>query len=433
MNIRGFILSFAVLLASVTAEAVNGDLGGISPKPQSIEVLKGSFKAVGSPMNCDSSLDDECLTAIRSFANRLSLTSGKVSSFATSVGLASAAEKSQVKGFVFINDPSVHPEGYSLNIGPKSTIVRISGLNGLLYAIETLKQLLPEAVYGSSASPGSDWHIPCAVIKDEPHFASRGIMLDCSRHFFSIVEIRSVLARMAACKMNTFHWHLTDDQGWRIEIRKYPELTLIGGYRDGTVTGDGSSDRVRYGGYYTQAQIMNIVEYAASLGIEIIPEISLSGHIQAAIASLPWLGDSEEAVKVAENWDASSFGLRTDKQESFEFIENVLTEVMYLFPSSAIHVGGMDSQLSGQQQEELFSRIEAFLQTGGRKMVRWEHSPSVLAAPVVGLADAMSDVSPQTSWIDALIWSEHIASDDELETQILPMLPAAGELMWNGQ
>ena len=428
MKIRRFILSLAVLLAPFPALAGNGDFR-IIPEPQSIEILKGSFKAVGAAVNCDPSFDDGCLAAIRSFSNTLSLASGKMSSFATPVGIISASEKGIVKGFVFIKDNSLKEEEYHISISSRSAIIKATGLNGVLYAIRTLEQMLPEAVKDGIPSPDSDWHLPCAEIRDCPGLSYRGLMLDCSRHFFSAAEVKRVLDIMAAYKLNRFHWHLTDDQGWRIEIKKYPELTLIGGYRDGTVTDDGTSDGIRYGGYYTQEQIKEIVRYASGLGITVIPEISMPGHSQAAVASLPWLGCTEEEVEVSGQWGISEHGICPGKPSSYEFVQNVLEEVMELFPSELIHIGGADiplqewkecpdcqdmiSRMDGKGLADVFmSGVEAFLKEKGRTAVRWNDG-----------TDAAGD--------EVLVWSEHITSDRALEDALFPLMPAKGEALWN--
>lgn len=440
MNLRRFILSLIILLAPVLAGADEMGEIHISPKPRSIEMQKGRFKAVGKPMNCDSSFGADCLTAIREFANSLSVAGGKVSSFATSVGLASAVENGKVKGFIFILDPELDREEYSIDIGPKSVVVNVSGFSGLSYAIETLKQMLPDAIYGNSYSADSDWYMPCAIIKDKPEREERGLMLDCSRHFFSVAEIKRVLGRMAEYKMNLFRWHLTDDQGWRVEIKKYPELTLIGGYRDGTITDDGTSDGRRYGGYYTQEQIKDIVGYAAGQGITVIPEITVPGHVQAALAALPWLGCAEEELYVAEGWDVSSHGLCPAKNSTYDFLDDLFGELAYLFPAGQIILGGYDCPLSEWAQcpdcqdmaktlglsdtpdatamegiaVQFRDAVEALLENRGKKAV-W------------------LDGNPEKTGDESLVWTEKIVSDQALDDYLFPLIPAIGEKQWNGK
>lgn len=438
MGIRRFILSIVIFITPAIVAAAEENVIHITPEPTSIEYLKGSFMAAGAPINCDASFDDDCLTAIRIFANSLSIASGRLSSFATSVGLAPAASNGRVKGFVFLNDPSLGEEEYYINTGPKSAIVSVSGFNGLVYAIQTLKQMLPEAIYSDIPSPESYWRLPCSIIKDKPGAAYRGVMLDCSRHFFKTHEIKQLLDEMAKHKFNCFRWHLTDDQGWRLDIMKYPELTLIGGYRSGTVTEDGHSDGIRYGGYYTREDVEDIVRYASGLGITVIPDICFIGHTQAALAAMPQLGCTGQTFNVAEDWSASAHGLCPGKQETIVFIQNVLEEVAGLFPSGYIHIGGdkedipleewsecsdcqaviarmglkdgPDASAEEQLATRLLSEIESFLDSRGRKMLTWHNIPDS----------------------EILFWSEHLDSGPAL-IEAMSILPQAGDGLWRGQ
>lgn len=438
MGIRRFILSIVIFITPAIVAAAEEIVIHITPEPTSIEYLRGSFKAAGAPVNCDASFDDGCLTAIRAFANSLSIASGRPSSFATSVGLSQAASNGRVKGFVFLNDPTLEKEEYTINTGPKSAIVSVSGFNGLTYAIQTLKQMLPEAIYSDIPSPESTWLLPCSIIKDKPDASYRGVMLDCSRHFFKTHEIKQLLDEMAKHKFNCFRWHLTDDQGWRLDIMKYPELTLIGGYRSGTVTEDGHSDGIRYGGYYTREDVEDIIRYASGLGITVIPDICFLGHSQAALAAMPQLGCTEQTFNVAEDWSVSGHGLCPGKPETHVFIEEVLEAVTGLFPSGYIHIGGNEEDIPLKEWSEcpdcqaviarmglkdspdasaeeqlatrLLSEIEAFLDSRGRKMLTWYNTPDS----------------------EILFWSEHLDSGSAL-LEAMSILPQAGAGLWRGQ
>ncbi|MBO4757519.1 MAG: beta-N-acetylhexosaminidase [Bacteroidales bacterium] len=372
----------------------------IVPQPASIELQGGTFKAIGASVNCDAAFDEASRTVAQDFAARMSLATGKVSSFAVPFGISASAEAGKIKGFVFIRDTRLADEEYRIEIGKKSTIVRASGFHGVLYAVETIKQMLPEAIYGKSVGVSADWRLPCAVISDRPRFSYRGMHLDCARHFFSVDAVKRYLGIMAVYKLNRFHWHLSDDQGWRVEIKRYPELTLVGGYRSGTMIGRdfNSDDGIRYGGYYTQDQIREIVEYASKLGITVIPEIDLPGHMLAALSAYPWLGCSGGPYEAWHKWGVADEVLCAGKETTYEFLENVLSEIAELFPSEYIHIGGDecpktewencphcqakiaelglkdDDRFSAEQYLQCYvtSRMQDFLATKGKKIIGWD-------------------------------------------------------------
>ena len=399
MNLKHFILAAALMLLPLAGSAKDPVIS-IVPQPERIELGKGTFKAIGASVNCDDGFDAGSRAAAQAFAARLSLTSGKVSSFAVPPGLAASAEAGSIRGFVFIHDRSLGEEEYRIDIGSKAVKVYASAFNGVLYAITTLKQMLPEAVYGDVPDAKADWHLPCAVISDKPRFRYRGMHLDCARHFFSVDAVKRYLDIMAVYKLNRFHWHLTDDQGWRIEIRKYPELTLIGGYRNGTMVGQdfSSNDGIRYGGYYTQEQIREVVAHAGKLGITVIPEIDLPGHMLAAMSAYPWLGCTGGPYEVWHKWGVSDQVLCAGKETTYEFLENVLAEVAELFPGEYIHIGGDecpktewekcpacqakiaelglkdDGRFSAEQYLQCYvtARMQAYLATLGKKIIGWD-------------------------------------------------------------
>ena len=311
----------------------------IIPQPSSVKVLKGSFNAAGKSFFCDPKFGDLAKLNIDRFANRLSLVSGKMST--TSVGVANMNFVPN-EGFVFIKDANIALEGYELLVTKKSVVVKASDENGVIYAIETIKQLLPTDIYGKEQANDVKYSIPCVDIKDAPRFAYRGMLLDCARHYFSVQEIKRFLDMLAVHKMNRFHWHLTDDQGWRIEIKKLPRLKEISAYRNGTIIKKDwdSNDGIRYGYCYSQEEIKEIVNYASSLGITIIPEIDLPGHMLGALAAYPELGCTGGPYEVWKSWGVSDEVLCVGKEETFKFLETVLGEVMDLFPSEYIHIGG---------------------------------------------------------------------------------------------
>jgi len=384
-----------VMCAKKTETVIN-----VVPYPQSVEIGKGAFKGAGANFNCDQAIDAESARLIRDFADRITFVSGRTNSFASPLGLSKAAVDGKMKGFVFLKDGAMGPEEYSIDITKKNCVVKANGKNGFLYAIQTLKQLTDPAVYSDEIDPAQKFMFPAVSIKDKPRFAYRGMHLDCARHFFSVEEVKKYLDVMAIYKLNRLHWHLTEDQGWRIEIKKYPKLTQIGAFRNGTMVGKdfSSNDGVRYGGYYTQDQIREVVAYAESLGIVIIPEIDLPGHMLGALAAYPELGCTGGPYEVWTKWGVSDQVMCPGKENMFTFLEDVFTELMELFPSEYIHIGGDecpktewekcpacqarikalgikgDSKHTAEQylQSYVTARVQKFLNDHGRKIIGWD-------------------------------------------------------------
>ena len=314
----------------------------IIPEPQSVSIAKGYFKIKGANFNYDSFLDAATIGAIAKLADDINLASGKAASVAVATGVNCGTPIDAMKGIYFLKDATLAPEEYKIEIVSKAAKITASDKNGFLYAISTLKQMLPVEIYSEKPAAGAKWSIPCCTIQDKPRFTYRGIHLDCARHFYSVAAVKRFLDVAAMYKINRFHWHLTEDQGWRIEIKKYPLLTEVGAFRAGTQTTKDKNkhDGKRYGGYYTQDQIREVVEYAGKLGITVIPELDLPGHMLAAMASYPWLGCTGGPYQVWTRWGVSDQVLCVGKESTFEFIFNVLDEICELFPSEYIHIGG---------------------------------------------------------------------------------------------
>ncbi|MGX7667440.1 glycoside hydrolase family 20 protein [Flavobacterium pedocola] len=276
---------------------------------------------------------------------------------------------------------------YELNITSDHIEVFAKSNLGLFYAFQTLQQLFP-------TEKKNELKLPCVTIKDEPKYAWRGMHLDVCRHFFPKEFIKKYIDYLAMYKMNTFHWHLTDDQGWRIEIKKYPKLTEVGAWRKGSMVGhynDQKFDNIRYGGYYTQDDVKEIVAYAKQRHITVVPEIEMPGHAMAALASYPELSCTGGPFEVAQQWGVLD-DVFCPKESTFEFLENVLTEVMTLFPSEIIHIGGDESpkirwktcshcqaliKKEGLKDEHelqsyFIKRIEKFVNSKGRKIIGWD-------------------------------------------------------------
>jgi hexosaminidase len=288
---------------------------------------------------------------------------------------------------------SLGPEGYRLIVSPAAVTLTAPGTTGVFYGIQSLRQLLPVEIEERLPVAGVDWHIACLDIIDQPRFAWRGFMLDEGRHFQGRETVLRTLDLMALQKLNIFHWHLTEDQGWRIEIRKYPRLAQIGSHRLGTRKGftAGKHDGNPHGGFYTQAEIREIVAYAADRHITVVPEIEMPGHSVAALAAYPELSCTGGPFEVATH-----FGIFPDiycagKEVVFSFLQDVLDEVLELFPSPYIHIGGDEApkkrwkdcpdcqrRMTEQRLKDAHAlqvyftnRIAAYLDMKGRHAIGW--------------------------------------------------------------
>ncbi len=282
-------------------------------------------------------------------------------------------------------------ESYVLDCGRRSITINASSPAGIFYGLMTLEQiaLSADSVTGSV-------QIPVMKIEDTPRFKWRGMHLDVGRHFMPADAVKKYIDYLALYKFNHFHWHLTEDQGWRIEIKKYPKLTSIGAWRDSTLVGNFSHkplkyDGKRYGGFYTQDEVRDIVKYAADRFITVLPEIEMPGHAQAAIAAYPYLGVTGKQINVKTEWGISPY-IFMPSEKTFGFLEDVLTEVMALFPSDYIHIGGDEAikvqwknspevqalmhKLGLKDENEMQSyfihRIEKFINSKGRKIIGWD-------------------------------------------------------------
>ena len=228
------------------------------------------------------------------------------------------------------------PEGYVLTVNKKGITIAGESAAGVFYGIQTLrKSLFADSIVYSQ-------NLPAVRITDAPRFPWRGMHLDCSRHFWSVDFVKKFIDLLALHNMNVFHWHLTDDQGWRIEIKKWPKLTEVGSQRSGTIIGTNSDldDGIPYGGYYTQAELREVVAYAAARHITIVPEIDMPGHMLAALAAYPELGCTGGPYQVGHYWGVYKDVLCVGNPRVYEFVQDVLTEVMDIFPSEVIHIGG---------------------------------------------------------------------------------------------
>ena len=355
----------------------------IIPKPQNIVVHKGAFQF--NEKTCFYTASPEAKTIVSFFATRLRRVTGypvQISDNEVTKNVISL----QIDASLDVND-----EGYTLVVTPSAVVVKAKAQQGLFYGMQSFLQLLPAEIESSQPVTDIAWSAPCVAVKDEPRFGYRGLLLDPCRHFMTVEEVKKTLDVIALFKINRMHWHLTDDQGWRIEIKKYPELTATGAIRR---EGEG----YEYGGYYTQAQIKNIVAYAAERFITVIPEIEVPGHGLAAIAAYPELSCREEKHKPRIIWGVEDIIFCAGKESTFEFLENVFQEVAALFPSEYIHIGGdecpktewekcplcqkrireeglaaNDGHTAEERLQSYFvQRIEKMLAKYGKKIIGWD-------------------------------------------------------------
>lgn len=361
----------------------------IVPKPLEMKLNQGAFRFT----------KDTKLVAANDQTQVFEVLQNKfVSAAGWNLGVVNTAPSSN---FVQLStDVSLPEEAYNLKVTENQVIIYASGHNGFLYGLETIRQLLPVAIESKNVVSNMNWDIPNVEIKDSPRFKWRGFMLDVSRHFFDKDYVMETIDQLAFLKMNTLHLHLVDDQGWRIEIKKYPKLTEVGGFRvdqedkpwNARPTPELGKETT-YGGFYTQEDIKEIVAYAESRGITVVPEIEMPAHVMSAIAAYPELSCFQKPIMVPSGgvWPITEIYC-PGKETTFEFLENVLLEVMELFPSRYIHVGGDEATKTNWEKctdckkriqeeglenvEELQSyfirRMERFLSSKGRTLLGWD-------------------------------------------------------------
>lgn len=326
-------------------------------------------------------------------ADRLKLDGTKVSV----IDLNASKSTSNVIFFMEIDKKDVGTEGYKLTVAPQQINISAATEQGAFYAIQTLFQMLPSDIFSDKTVRKIGWKVPCVQIEDRPRYGYRGLHLDVARHFFPVSFVKKYIDLLSIHKMNTFHWHLTDDQGWRIEIKKYPKLTEIGGFRKETLIGHYSTtpqkfDGQRYGGFYTQEEIKEVIAYANARFVTIIPEIEMPGHALAALSAYPELScDPSKTYEAATKWGVFD-DVFCPSETTFSFLQDVLTEVMALFPSKYIHIGGDECPKTAwknsafcqelikkeglKDEHELQSyfirRMEKFVNSKGKSIIGWD-------------------------------------------------------------
>ncbi|MGW8121725.1 beta-N-acetylhexosaminidase [Roseivirga echinicomitans] len=377
-----FICILAIFAASCQSKSYD-DLAlsqvEIVPQPQSIETTENETMVISSGLTIVAVNEEELKIAnyLKDHLSKINWT-------------AKIKENAPNSNFIAIQQKSIgsdNLEAYVLNTSKKGVQIEAANGMGLFYAVQTLIQMLPlkaEAV-----------KLPVMKIKDEPRFGYRGMLLDVGRHFFPVEFVKKYLDLMALYKMNNFHWHLTEDQGWRIEIKQYPKLTEIGSKRKETMLGKNFDpyvgDSIPHSGFYTQEDVKEIVAYAMERKINVIPEIEMPGHSLAALAAYPELGCTPGPFEVGTIWGVNK-NIYCPSEATFTFLENVLSEVVELFPGQYIHIGGDEAPKDRwkesavaqavikreglkdefELQSYFIKRIEKFLTSKGKKLIGWD-------------------------------------------------------------
>lgn len=372
-----FVLIWVLNALNIKAQDKNL---GLIPAPANITLGEGVFK-----------LSKSTPVQFSGFKQPPAKLKGLITQMLLVKGAPIAFKHAPAKGLMVSLDQTIDlpDEGYRISVKVNGIKITSNTEKGLFYGMQTLLQLIPDE--GNT--------IPCVEIEDFPRYKYRGLHLDVGRHLFPVSFIKQYIDLLAAYKLNTFHWHLTEDQGWRIEIKKYPKLTSIGSFRDQTLIGKlrikpEVYDSTRYGGYYTQNEIREVVAYATSKYVTVIPEIEMPGHSLAALSAYPRLacGDNPGPFKAGQTWGVYQDVYCAGKEETFRFLEDVLDEVMLLFPSKYIHIGGdecpkdrwkscpycqkriQDLKLKDEHelQSYFIQRIEKYVNGKGRQIIGWD-------------------------------------------------------------
>ena len=393
------------LCACSTAKKVSADYENVIPLPQEITVVHEPPFIIKKNTRILYPEGDALLKKNAEFlAGYIKESTGK------QLSVEVAEEGNDGNAILLETDTAVgHPEGYELTVAQGKVRVKGRTPNGIFYGLQTLRKSIP------AIATGADVILPAISIKDAPRFGYRGMMLDVGRHFFSVEFVKRYIDLLALHNMNYFHWHLTEDQGWRIEIKKYPKLTEIGSIRKETGIGRSRTefDGKPYGGFYTQDEIRDIVKYAQERFVTVIPEIDLPGHMLAALAAYPELGCTGGPYEVARHWGVFPDVLCIGNEKTYEFLEGVLSEVIELFPVKYIHIGGDEAPRTrwavcpkcqalvkkeglkadkkhtseDRLQSYCMKRVEQFLNERGRQIIGWDE---ILEGDVAPNATVMS-------------------------------------------
>lgn len=451
-------------------------MNNLIPKPATIETGQGAFTLTGDTAIYLDPPTDELQAIGRYLAERLGAATGYEMRALPPEGTAPPGSITLTTAGA---DEALGEEGYELTVSPASLTLSALRPAGLFRGVQTIRQLLPAAIESAEAQPGP-WPIPAVTISDFPRYEWRGVMLDVARHFFSVEDVKRYIDLAAYYKLNRFHLHLSDDQGWRIEIKSWPELTGIG-----ASTGVGGSD----GGFYTQEEYADIVAYATGRYITIVPEIDIPGHTNAALASYPELNCDGVAPEPYTGVNVGFSSLCVDKEITYEFLDDVIRELAAITPGPYLHIGG-DEAMATEKDDYLtfMERVRAIVQAHDKTMVGWEeigqaplaagtlaqHWGGTLAVDAAGQGAQIimspasrayldmkydgstelgqdwagtTNVEDAYTWdpatilpgvaagavigVEAPIWTETMATFDEIEYMVFPRLPGIAEIGWS--
>ena len=372
---------FTLLLSAFTLSAGLWAQGGaatqlnIIPQPNHVTAAEGTFTL--TPTTTVAASGAEAKEALRCLQEKMQK--------ATGAKLREVGAK-KAPGILLATDKSVQgAEAYTLEVTPQGVTAKASTAAGLFYAVQTLLQLMPPTVEATTGTPFTAWEIPAVKIADSPRFAYRGVMLDPCRHFLPVDAVKKQIDVLASYKINRLHWHLTEDQGWRVEIKKYPLLTQLGSRR---TEGDGTT----HSGYYTQQEIKDVVEYARRRHVEVVPELEIPGHELAAIAAYPELSCTGKATTPRIIWGVEDVVMCPGRERMFDFLRDVIDELAPLFPSAYFHIGGdecprgewekcpdcqkrmkeLGYTRAAQLQSYVVGRVEKYLRTKGKRIIGWD-------------------------------------------------------------
>jgi hexosaminidase len=493
LNVRCQLI---IVLILVVCSQVWADIN-IIPRPNNIKAMDGNF--VLSPATIILYDGEEAKSVAQYLSNYLSVPIG------TKLEIGAFADKENPEGNLLITTEGkpikVDVENYQLSVSPKSIVLKAQSRKGLFYAVQSLLQLMPAEVFAHEKQHMDEWVVPCLEIDDSPAMPWRGYMLDVSRHFFPKETILRQIDLLALYKINRFHLHLTDDQGWRVEIKKYPELTVTGAWQ---ILDNGS----KQGGFYTQQDLREIVEYAEQREVIIIPEIDMPGHSLAAIAAYPELSCRGVPVSVRTKSGVSPDNMCPSNEKVYEFIGDVLDEIIEIFPGPYIHIGGDEAQKVNwlkcprciaktgatknpdekdrkkivALQDEFVGRVNAMIRQRGKTMIGWdeiienesigniegaviqswrsaypglkaaEKGHKVILSPGTTfyldypngqrkIERIYNTVVPDRYWrsnfnvenimgVECPLWTESVASQDQVDYMTWPRLLALAELGW---
>ncbi len=440
-SIKNTLCALLLILFSTTV----ADAQNIIPKPKKAQMEKGAFVLNSKTRVVVSGNNPLFVEIAEDFLKTINASTG----YNITVDNNTSANTIVLKFKEGLNK-----EAYELEVTPENITIEATEPNGMFYGTQTVLQLLPSEIY-SKTKAKAKWSVPCCTIEDEPYMEYRGLMIDCGRYFMPKEHLLKIIDVMGMHKQNIFHWHLTDDQGWRIEIKKYPKLTEVGAYRKETGGYENKGDGTPHGGFYTQEDVKEIVEYARRRYITVIPEIELPGHATAALAAYPELScDPSKKYEVATTW-----GVKKDvfcpNAATFQFFEDVFTELFELFPSPYYHIGGDECPrdawkeskycndfmkvmgFTEYDQIQIFfvQRIDKFLrEKGGKQVIGWDEIldggavKSTIALSYRGHApgkkaidNGMRTIFTPNRWCYLDYYQENMTTEEHTQEMFLPL------------